>query len=107
MLYEGEGGTAWQQSTQAEPVLGAPVGFRRYQVLLQSNTFTSGPGVTNVSLIPYIQTVAGARLFDHNRISDPLGSYELTPLNSRTVQRRSVRLSRRAPCGDGCGRSRS
>jgi hypothetical protein len=94
VLYQGEGSSTWQQSAPAEPVLGcdelpdgpcAPVGFRRYQVVLRTDTFTSGPGNTTVDLIPFIQTVGGARLFDHNRVSDPLGSYALTAQNNWTI----------------------
>jgi len=95
VLYEGEGGTTWQQSAPAEPVFGcdqppqggacAPVGFRRYQVTLRSGTFASGPGDTTVRLIPFVRTVAGGRIFDHNRVADPLGSYELVPQNNWTV----------------------
>jgi Family of unknown function (DUF6209) len=94
VLYQGEGSATWQQSPQAEPIFGcdelpdgpcAPEGFRRYQVVLRTGTFTNGPGNTNVSLIPYIQTVGGARLFDHNRVADPLGSYALTAQNDWTV----------------------
>lgn len=94
VLYQGEGSATWQQSPQAEPVFGcdelpdgpcAPVGFRRYQVVLRTDTFTTGPGNTTVSFIPYIQTVGGARLFDHNRVGDPLGSYALTAQNNWTV----------------------
>jgi hypothetical protein len=94
VLTQGEGSTSWQQSPQAEPVFGcdelpdgpcAPVGFRRYQVVLRSDTFTSGPGDTTVRLIPYIQTAGGARLFDHNRVPDPLGNYALTAQNNWTI----------------------
>lgn len=85
ILYEGEGSATWQQSAQAEPTFGAPVGFRRYQVTLRSGTFTSGPGDTTVRLIPFLATVGGARLFDHNRVSDPLGSYLLDVQNNWTI----------------------
>ena len=94
ILYQGEGSASWLQSSQAEPVFGcdelpdgpcAPIGFRRYQVVLRSGTFTSGAGDTTVSFIPYIQTVGGARLFDHNRVADPLGSYALTQQNNWTI----------------------
>jgi len=84
VLYQGEGSTAWQQSAQAEPEFGAPVGFRRYQVTLRSDTFTSGPGDTTVRLIPFL-TTGGARLFDHNRVPDPLGNYVLDALNNWTI----------------------
>ena len=94
VLYQGEGSATWQQSAPAEPVFGcdelpdgpcAPVGFRRYQVVLRSGTFTTGPGNTTVSFIPFLQTVGGARLFDHNRVADPLGNYTLTAQNNWTV----------------------
>lgn len=85
VLYQGEGSTAWQQSGQAEPAFGAPVGFRRYVVTLRSNTFTSGPGDTTVRLIPFLRTVGGARVFDHNRVADPLGDYVLDAQNDWTI----------------------
>jgi hypothetical protein len=94
VLYQGEGSPTWQQSAQAEPIFGcdelpdgpcAPIGFRRYRVTLTTDTFTNGPGDTTVQLIPFIQTVGGARLFDHNRVPDPLGSYALTAQNNWTI----------------------
>ena len=36
-------------------------------------------------LVPFIQTVSGARLFDHNRVADPLGSYSLMPSDNWTI----------------------
>jgi hypothetical protein len=85
VLYQGEGSSTWQQSPQAEPVFGAPVGFRRYQVTLHSGTFTNGPGDTTVRLIPFLRLASGARIFDHNRVADPVGNYALTPLNNWTI----------------------
>ncbi len=93
VLYQGQGSTAWQQAA-AQPIAGcdalpdgpcAPVGFRRYQAVLRTDTFTTGGGSDVVSLIPFIQTSAGARLFDHNRVADPLGSYALTPQDNWTI----------------------
>jgi len=93
VLYQGQGSSAWQQ-VAARPIAGcdelpdgpcAPVGFRRYQAVLRTDTFTSGGGSDIVRFIPFIQTAAGARLFDHNRVGDPLGSYVLTPQNNWTV----------------------
>jgi hypothetical protein len=99
VLYQGQGSTAWQQ-VPATPIAGcdelpdgpcAPVGFRRYQAVLRTDTFTSGGGGGGgggsdvVRFIPFIQTIAGARLFDHNRVADPLGSYVLTPQNDWTL----------------------
>jgi hypothetical protein len=95
VLYQGEGSPAWQQSPPAEPVLGcdelpdgacAPVGMRRYQVVLRSDTITSGPGATTVHLIPFLQPVGGGgRLYDHNRVPDPMGNYALTANNNWTI----------------------
>ncbi|HEY2509853.1 MAG TPA: hypothetical protein VGI39_03325, partial [Polyangiaceae bacterium] len=34
--YRAEGAAAWQQSAEAQPIFGAPEGFRRYQVVLSS-----------------------------------------------------------------------
>jgi hypothetical protein len=94
VLYQGEGSTAWQYA-QAQPVLGcdelpdgpcAPVGFRRYQVVLRSDTFTSG-GDQTVHLIPYLWQAGGntGRLFDHNRVADPMGNYVLDMNNNWTI----------------------
>jgi hypothetical protein len=85
VLYQGEGSSTWQQSRQAEPIFGAPQGFRRYQVILESGTFEAGPGNPSVSLIPYLQVSGVGRLFDHNRIADPLGAYSLTPSDDWSV----------------------
>jgi Family of unknown function (DUF6209) len=94
VLYQGEGSAVWEQSPQAEPVFGcdelpdgpcAPIGFRRYQVVLNSDTFTNGPGDNTVQLIPFLAPVGGGRLFDHNRVSDPLGSYTLDVQDNWTV----------------------
>jgi hypothetical protein len=54
-------------------------------VVLRSDTFASGPGDTTVRLIPFLQTVGGGRLFDHNRVPDPLGNYALTAQNNWTI----------------------
>jgi hypothetical protein len=85
VFYQGGNSTTWQQSAAAEPLLGAPVGYRRYQVALNVNTFLSGNGAGDMQLIPYIQTTAGARLFDHNRVADPLGAYQLVPSDNWTI----------------------
>jgi hypothetical protein len=108
VLYQGEGSTTWQQSSQAEPVLGcdelpdgpcAPVGFRRYQVVLDSDTFTNGPGNTTVSLVPFIAPYSGGRLFDHNRIASPLGSYVLDAQNNWTISDDAAACAGQVPTG--------
>ncbi|HEY3819565.1 MAG TPA: DUF6209 family protein [Polyangiaceae bacterium] len=107
VLYQGEGSATWQQSVQAEPVSGcdelpdgpcAPVGFRRYQVTLRTDTFTTGPGDTTVSFIPFLQ-VGGGRLFDHNRVADPVGSYSLTAQNNWTISDDAAACPGAAPAG--------
>jgi len=102
VFYQGEGSTTWMQSAQAEPIFGAPVGFRRYQVVLQTDTFTSGPGDTNVQLVPFIVTFGGsssARLFDHNRVADPLGAYQLDGLDNWTINDDASACPGTAPAG--------
>jgi hypothetical protein len=84
VLYQGSSGT-WRQSNQAEPTFGAPVGFRRYQVAINYDTFENGNNANNVNLIPYIQVTGGARYFDHNRVPDSLGSYLLYPQDNWTI----------------------
>ncbi len=87
VLWKGETSPGWQQSAPAEPIFSAPEGYRRYQVLLASNTFTAGNGATDVSLIPFLQTFGQSygRVFDHNRVADPLGSYLLTASDNWTI----------------------
>jgi hypothetical protein len=89
VLYQGGGqtdaGATWQQSAPAQPIFGAPEGYRRYQVVLSQNTFTSGPGNTDVALIPFLSEYWGERLFDHNRVADPLGAYQLTANDNWTI----------------------
>jgi hypothetical protein len=88
VFYQGEASTTWTQSAQAQPIFGAPVGFRRYQVVLDTDTFTEGNGDTNIQLVPFIDTFggsSGARLFDHNRVADPMGAYQLDALNNWTI----------------------
>jgi hypothetical protein len=94
VFYQGEGSTAWQQSPAAEPVFGcdelpdgpcAPIGFRRYQVVLRADTFTNGPGDTTVSLVPFLAPYSGGRIFDHNRVADPVGSYVLDTQDNWTI----------------------
>jgi hypothetical protein len=108
VLYQGEGSTTWQQSPAAEPVLGcdelpdgpcAPVGFRRYQVVLNRGTFTSGAGDTTVSFIPFIAPYSGGRLFDHNRVANPVGSYALDAQNNWTISDDAAACPGTAPAG--------
>lgn len=94
LLYQGEGSTTWQTAA-AQPAQGcdelpdgpcAPVGFRRYQVVLRSGTFTNGPGDPTVRMIPFLSAVGRTgRLFDHNRVSDPMGNYVLDANDNWTI----------------------
>ncbi len=108
VLYQGEGSTTWQQSAQAQPIFGcderpdgpcAPVGFRRYQVVLRSDTFTNGPGNTTVSFIPFIAPYSGGRFFDHNRVASPLGSYVLDTQNDWTISDDAAACPGTTPAG--------
>jgi hypothetical protein len=99
VLFQGAAGGAWQQSAQAEPTFGAPIGFRRYQVTLAQNTFEASDANAVVSLIPYIQTVQGQSLFDHNRVPNVLGSYTLNQANNWTIGEDSSACPGAAPSG--------
>ena len=85
VLYRAEGAASWQQSAQAQPMFGAPEGFRRYQVVLNSGTLLAGQGAKGVSIIPFVTTGSGGRVFDHNRVPDPMGAYTLDVTNNWTI----------------------
>ena len=85
VLSRAEGSASWQQSAPAEPIFGAPEGFRRYQVVLNSGTFSAGQGALGMSMIPFVTPGAGGRVFDHNRVADPMGSYTLDVTNNWTI----------------------
>lgn len=77
-------------STPAEPVAGGEVGFARYRFRIAE--FTPSPGMsftslnrTTIDLVPYAVTSAGGRVFDHNRVADPLDSYHLRLENGWTI----------------------
>jgi hypothetical protein len=40
---------------------------------------------TTLNAIPYLETTAGGRVFDHNRIADPFGNYALTSDNGWAI----------------------
>ncbi len=85
VFYKGGTSASWTQSPEAEPIFGAPMGYRRYHVVLRSNTFQASTPQQTVNLVPFITTVAGARLFDHNRIPDSMGNYTLTADDNWTI----------------------
>ncbi|HUB06425.1 MAG TPA: DUF6209 family protein [Myxococcales bacterium] len=82
--YQGSSG-AWQYAPTT-PAPGAGEGFRRYAFQLASSTFTPGVERQIVDLIPYLQTPAGGRVFDHNALADPSANYEVGPNENWTVQ---------------------
>ncbi len=41
---------------------------------------------TRLNVIPYLETTAGGRVFDHNRVSDPFGNYTLTSENGWAIE---------------------
>lgn len=79
----------WRELT-GQPEAGAAVGFQRYVFLLEEFTIRDGlsaTGIQNseVGAIPYLLHYAQGRLFDHNRIADDLGHYQVNPSNGWTV----------------------
>jgi hypothetical protein len=77
----------WREAP-ASAIWGAPLGFRRYGFRITHDTFTSGAGST-LYLIPFVRTLAGGRIFDHNRVVDSLGSYTLSPDDNWQIQQDS------------------
>ena len=84
VLFQSASDGQWRQEVTAA-IWGAPLGFRRYSFRLTHDTFTTGPSST-VHLIPFVRTLNGGRVFDHNRVLDALGSYTLSPDNDWQVQ---------------------
>jgi hypothetical protein len=65
----------------------ATAGFVRYEFEINKHTPAEGQSMTSLmrttlSMIPYLKNQAGGRIFDHNRVADPLGAYELHKDNS-------------------------
>jgi hypothetical protein len=74
----------------AEPVTGAEQGFARYRFRITEHTPSPGMSFTSlnrttIDLAPYVTTASG-RVFDHNRMTDPLDSYHLRLDNGWTIQ---------------------
>lgn len=73
----------WWSVPAETPVEGAPAGFRRFAFRLDSHTVAEGVSTTSlerltISLIPYLRTTAGGRVFDHNRVPGDLDAYTLS-----------------------------
>jgi hypothetical protein len=81
MLYQNGSDPTWRS---VDAVLQGPVtGFVRYTVELwegMPNPGMSGTSIgrTQAKVIPYLRLREGGRLFDHNGVSDPFGTYLLS-----------------------------
>lgn len=69
-------------AARAEVIGGAHDGFTTWVVRVSEDMASEGTSGTSLSrfriaAIPYLATTDGGRLFDHNRVVDPLGTYEL------------------------------
>lgn len=83
-------GDAWWE-VDAEPVDGAPEGYRRYAFWLEEHTPTEGMSTTAlsnsvISLIPFVRTPDGDRWFDHNRNPGAFDDYALSIGNDWSIQ---------------------
>ncbi len=77
-------------STPAERVQDVEPGFARFRFRISE--FTPSPGMsysslnrTTIDFVPYGVWKSGGRLFDHNRVIDPLGSYQLRIENGWSI----------------------
>lgn len=92
LLYRtGQTGGQWY-AVKAQPAASPSPGaaFVSYTFQITEHTPAAGMSMTSlnktvIDLIPYTTTTAGGRLFDHNRVSDPFGSYRLDLANSWSV----------------------
>jgi len=78
-------------SVSGSAIGGAEEGFQRFGfdiyegIVGPGSTSTTGLSRYTLSLIPYLQTADGARIFDHNRVVEPAGSYVLNAQNGLSV----------------------
>lgn len=83
VLYTSNHGSRDWWNVAGEKTVGAGPGFQRYAFELSEhlpgpgNVSTTGLSRLAIQFVPYLQTEGGGRVFDHNRIDDPLGSYTL------------------------------
>jgi len=75
-----------------DAVAGGPAvdGMTRWTFRISELTPAEGESGTALSrariwLIPYLRTTDGGRLFDHNRVADPFGTYELAADNGFAI----------------------
>ena len=76
MLLWRAGSGPWQVAP-APTVAGGTLGYEQHQFAIDA--FDASQPWPTVQLIPFLTDGSGARLFDHNHIADPLGSYALDP----------------------------
>lgn len=81
VLYKPAGSDEWK-SVDATPEV-SEGGFTRHVADVWEGMPTEGMSGTalmntNVPVIPYLRLAEGGRLFDHNRITDPMGSYAIS-----------------------------
>ncbi|HEX4450557.1 MAG TPA: DUF6209 family protein [Kofleriaceae bacterium] len=77
VLYQN--GSTWLAASDAVAIAGAPPGSSLWTITLDSQI-----GDT-LQAIPYVTLANGARLFDHNRLSDDGASYVLDPDNDFSI----------------------
>jgi hypothetical protein len=77
-------------ATAAERVAGVEPGFARFRFRITE--FTPSPGMsytslnqTTIDFVPYGEWKSGGRLFDHNRVIDPMDSYHLRLENGWSI----------------------
>lgn len=85
LLYQSGSDPTWYSATGVEDPDGATPGFVKYDITL--DTGVPGPTTTDQSLqaIPYLPLAGGGRLFDHNRYSADLASYDLDPTDDFSI----------------------
>jgi hypothetical protein len=94
LFRTGQTGGKWY-AVEAKPEPAQQNGFARFSFRLTEFTPAAGMSLTSlgktvIELIPYVKTAQGGRLFDHNRVADPLGSYRLDLDNMWTIDNDSA-----------------
>lgn len=90
VLYRSTDQTTWSKKA-ATATTGAPTGFKRFKVRLETNTVNAGMSPTSLQrakleLSPYLQLAnGGGRVFDHNRNPGDFDVYALVANNSWSV----------------------
>ena len=69
VLYQSGSDPTWYQSAAATKVDGAGRGMQRYHFSLTHHTALQDQIYPTIQVIPFLQTIAGTRLFDHNTSS--------------------------------------